>query len=67
MTEPKMIKCAVETLLSLHEEISDLRRENNLMRDMIVTLVTGYDKNAGTYVIGGLDAEIEALRSQMRT
>jgi hypothetical protein len=60
------MECSVETLLRTHEEISDLRRENNLMRDMIIQLVTAYDKKAAGYVISGLDAEIEALRSQMR-
>jgi hypothetical protein len=62
MPEPELANLyrqwAAEKLDPLHEEIRLLRRENNLMRDMVVRLAVAHHEDA---VIAGLNAEIDAL------
>jgi hypothetical protein len=70
MSEPEMMdlytKWAAEKIDPLREENAGLRSENALMRDMILQLVTAYDETSASEIIGGLDAEIEALRDWLR-
>ena len=58
---------SAEKIDMLREEITGLRRENDLMHSMIKTLVdclgdpSAHDMN----ILAGLDAELEALRRKV--